>query len=131
MRNNTEFKAVFLIQCLILFAGTLGNTAFGQETLNYQGTTLFGQECFLSVTQIDEEFIDVETSFDHDGFGPGVLTISQQDSLNWTGQSSSSEIIVASDGNTSEFNPVSYDVRWLHGDHEDRGSCSALELFTE
>ena len=140
--------AAILISSLLLSGAALahGGEHPGHEegefdveayTLTLQGTQAFGEACYVGVvSQGNDEngvyFAEVETSFEHEGEGPGRLRVSfdanRPNLLSASTESGSRINVQLSEGGTGLADALRYAVAWVHEDHTDTGLCSDLKV---
>lgn len=108
--------------------------------LTLKGEQAFGDACYLGVveqgTSTDGVFFAwLETSFEHDGEGPGRLYATFDSSnpsrLTASSESGSRISVELNPGFTSLKEAFRYAVTWRHENHNDTGFCSNLTLIHE
>lgn len=106
--------------------------------LTLKGAQPFGETCYIGVVTQGQDanggyFADIETSFDHDGEGPGRLTVkfdaNRPGFLAAVTESGSRITIALKENGTSLADALRYAVRWTHEDHIDSGLCEGLTII--
>lgn len=106
--------------------------------LTLQGTQPFGDACYIGIVEQGQDvngsyFAEVETSFSHEGEGPGRLRVSFDASrpgfLTAVSEAGSQiSIRLKADGATLA-DALRYAVRWTHEGHTDSGLCEGLSVI--
>jgi hypothetical protein len=106
--------------------------------LTLKGTQPFGEACYIGVVAQGQDesgayFADIETSFDHEGEGPGRLQVkfdaSRPGLLSAVEDNGSRISISLKDNGSSLVDALRFAVRWVHEDHTDSGLCEGLTLI--
>ncbi len=117
-----------------------GEAEFDVESyqLTLKGVQPFGEACFIGVVTQGQDasgyyFADIETSFDHEGEGPGRLTVKfdvgRPGFLAAVTETGSRITIALKENGTSLADALRYAVRWAHDDHIDSGLCEDLTII--
>lgn len=106
--------------------------------LTLKGTQPFGEACYIGVVAQGQDesgayFAEIETSFDHEGEGPGRLRVkfdaSRPGLLSAVTDTGSRISILLKQNGTSLVDALRFAVRWTHEDHVDSGLCEDLTLI--
>ncbi len=112
-----------------------GEFDFDHYDLVLEGVDLTGEECFLGLLPAveGESEMLVETSFSHEGEGPGTLSLVYNSELsNFSGISDTGRIAIQLlEGSYSLADANSFAVMWDHEGHVDTGFCSNLVVVAE
>lgn len=143
-----KIKSIFFL-CLMISAPLMahehddegeGEGEFDVESyqLTLQGTQAFGEACFIGVVDQGKDaagayFADVETSFNHEGVGPGRLHVTfdaaRPGFLSATNETGAKISIKLSQNGLTLADALRYAVRWNHEDHQDSGLCEGLTVI--
>lgn len=105
--------------------------------LTLQGTQPFGEACYIGVVSQGQDvdgsyFAEVETSFSHEGEGPGLLRVKFDSTrpgfLTASTETGSRISIRLKENGSGLADALHYAVRWTHEDHTDSGLCEGLAL---
>lgn len=105
--------------------------------LTLQGTQPFGEACYIGVVSQGQDangsyFAEVETSFSHEGEGPGLLRVAfdaaRPGFLTASTESGSQISIRLKENGVTLADALRYAVRWTHEDHTDSGLCEGLAV---
>ncbi len=105
--------------------------------LTLQGTQPFGDACYIGVVSQGQDtngsyFAEVETSFSHEGEGPGLLRVTfdaaRPGFLTASTESGSQISIRLKENGLGLADALRYAVRWTHEDHTDTGLCEGLAV---
>ncbi len=102
-----------------------------------QGEQAFGEACYLGVLKQGKRrgiyYAIVDTSFAHDGEGPGRLVVrfdpKNPKVLTGSNQDGGEVRIQLAADLKSIDDALSYAVRWTHEDHTDQGACLDLKVI--
>jgi hypothetical protein len=106
--------------------------------LTLKGTQPFGEACYIGVVAQGRDesgayFADIETSFDHEGEGPGRLQVkfdaSRPGLLSAVTDTGSRISILLKQNGSSLVGALRFAVRWAHEGHIDSGLCEDLTLI--
>jgi len=106
--------------------------------LTLQGTQPFGEACYVGVVDQGQDatgnyFAEVETSFIHEGEGPGRLRVSLDANrpgfLTAATESGSQISVRLKEEGATLADALRYAVRWTHEGHTDSGLCEGLSVI--